>query len=296
MTQTIALSGDRINYNRIKDQNNCNVGYLGLCSNQNLYPGRYFRAHRDPNINWLYERLQDHKHGKADVSDAGMVYYLFTGDENASPSKLDKFFDFGILLPDEEITESIDITAGHVRIYPQRRYLLNYTTVPEKPWDDFMTWTTSNAEVAYVSPTGRLVGVAPGTATITVKAGIDNRTDKINVTVAELSGCTECSATCDLIEKDGLLVFEAERFELKGKWELVENDNYASGGKYITYTGANSYKTPNLTHEISYTFHINNPGRYTVKWFMRQPEEAEGDKSTTKATATTTIRKIAKAS
>jgi hypothetical protein len=30
--------------------------------------------------------------GKADVSDSGMVYYLLTNDQNATPAKLRTFF------------------------------------------------------------------------------------------------------------------------------------------------------------------------------------------------------------
>ncbi|MGQ1783988.1 T9SS type A sorting domain-containing protein [Saccharicrinis sp. GN24d3] len=279
MTQCIELSGNRLNYKLIKDQNTCDIGYQGLCSNQNAYPWRNFKDHRDPNMVWLYERMQDHKHGKYDVSDAGMVYYLLKNNENASPSALDDFFGYGILLPGDELTEAIDITKESVTIFPQRRYQLSFSTVPEEPWDDFMSWTTSNAEVAYVSPAGKLVGVTPGTATISVRAGIDEIIDQIEVKVVSVSKCETCSEDCDLVEKDGLLVFEAERFDLKGSWQVVSGDNYASGGKYITYMGANSYNSQNLANEISYTFTINNPGRYTVKWFMRQPDEAEGDLS-----------------
>lgn len=278
-SDVMTLSGDRIKYKKIADQNTCEIGYKGLCSNTNAYPWRNFKDHRDPNLVWLYERMQDHKHGKYDVSDAGMFYYLLKNNESASPSALDNFFDFGILLPGEEITSNIDITKASITIYPQRGYQLEYSTTPKVPWDNFMTWKTSNAEVAYVSPTGRIVGVSPGIATITVTAGIENKKDEITVKVEPASNCQECSETCELSEVDGLFVFEAERFNLKGQWEVVSGDNYASGGKYITYNGPNSYGSQNLANEISYTFHINTPGMYTVKWFMRQPYEAEGDLS-----------------
>ncbi|WP_066633400.1 Ig-like domain-containing protein [Labilibacter marinus] len=279
MTQCITLSGNRINYKLIKDQNTCNIGYQGLCSNTNFFQWQFLRDHRDPNLVWLWDRMHDHKHGKADVSDAGLIFYLLKNNENGSPSTLKTFFDYGILLPGDEIIENINITDQSVTIFPQRRYQLSFTTMPAEPWDNFYTWTTSNAEVAYISPTGRLVGVSPGSAKITIHGGVDGTTDEIDIKVISDSNCEDCTATCELIEKDGLLVFEAERFNLKGAWEVVENDNYASGGKYITYTGSNSYNNQNLANEISYTFTITNPGRYTVKWFMRQPDEAEGDLS-----------------
>ncbi len=88
-----------------------------------------------------------------------------------------------------------------------------------------------------------------------------------------------CSGTCDLAEREGLLVIEAERFNLKGKWRIVEGDPVASSGKYIEYYGPNSYQSQNPAHEIDYTFNIQTPGRYTFKWFMRQPDDAEGDLS-----------------
>lgn len=89
---------------------------------------------------------------------------------------------------------------------------------------------------------------------------------------------TIAQTNCDPEEVDGLLVFEAERFELKGAWKLGEDADKASGGKYIYFDGANSYQNVNSANNISYTFKINNPGTYNLKWTMRQPaEEAGGD-------------------
>ncbi|MEN0045523.1 MAG: T9SS type A sorting domain-containing protein [Bacteroidota bacterium] len=82
---------------------------------------------------------------------------------------------------------------------------------------------------------------------------------------------------CDPEEVDGLLVFEAERFELNGDWKLGEEEG-ASGGKYIYFDGPNSYQQYKESNVISYDFKINNPGTYSFKWVMRQPaEEAGGD-------------------
>jgi hypothetical protein len=83
---------------------------------------------------------------------------------------------------------------------------------------------------------------------------------------------------CSIINKDGLLIIEAESFDLKGKWRVVE-DTKASGGKYIEYYGPNSYNTQNLAHEITVKFKVDKASKYLVKWYMRQPEHAEGDKS-----------------
>ncbi|NIJ44233.1 hypothetical protein FHR24_000672 [Wenyingzhuangia heitensis] len=91
------------------------------------------------------------------------------------------------------------------------------------------------------------------------------------------NGDNETPTACNITTKDGLLILEGESFELQGKWGVVA-DEKASGGKYIEYTGANNYNSPNLTHEISVKFYVPAKAGYRVKWFMRQPpEEASGD-------------------
>ncbi|WP_109830530.1 Ig-like domain-containing protein [Reichenbachiella versicolor] len=286
LAEAITLSGDRITHTQIADQRQCNIGYKGFCQKDKIFQWSFLRDHRDENLKWLYKRIQEQGGDpvNVNVSDAGMVFYLLKGNETGSPNAVKNYIDYGILLEGDEIIESIDITEKDVTIFPKRRYQLNYTTTPVDPWDGFYSWTTSNSSIAYISPTGRVIGVSPGKATITLTGGINDAKTTVDVIVLAEEACESCSESCELIEKDGLLVFEAERFNLKGKWEVVEGDNYASGGKYLTYTGPNSYKTQNLANEISYTFKINNPGKYQVKWFMRQPdelhgEEVEGDKS-----------------
>ena len=88
----------------------------------------------------------------------------------------------------------------------------------------------------------------------------------------------ETDKVCKIVNKDGLLIIEAESFDLKGKWRIKE-DEKASGNKYIEYYGANSYNAQNLDNEISVKFTVDKASKYLVKWYMRQPDEAEGDKS-----------------
>ncbi|WNH11915.1 hypothetical protein [Thalassobellus suaedae] len=83
---------------------------------------------------------------------------------------------------------------------------------------------------------------------------------------------------CTITNKDGLLIIEAEGFELKGNWRIVEDDK-ASNGKYIEYFGANQYQTQNLANEITVKFKVTASGNYRVRWYMRQPETVEDDKS-----------------
>ncbi|WP_298533623.1 hypothetical protein [uncultured Algibacter sp.] len=83
---------------------------------------------------------------------------------------------------------------------------------------------------------------------------------------------------CKITNLDGLIIIEAENFELKGQWRIKE-DEKASGGKYIEYYGPNSYNNQNLSNEITVKFTVDKASHYRVRWFMRQPDEAEGDKS-----------------
>ena len=41
-------------------------------------------------MRWIYGRMRTS--GKPDVSDSGVVYYLLTNDQNATPSKFRTFF------------------------------------------------------------------------------------------------------------------------------------------------------------------------------------------------------------
>ena len=83
---------------------------------------------------------------------------------------------------------------------------------------------------------------------------------------------------CKIIAKNGLLIIEAENFNLKGQWRIKE-DKKASGGKYIEYYGKNSYNSPNSGSEISVKFTVDAASSYLVRWYMRQPEDVAGDLS-----------------
>jgi len=95
--QVIELSGDRIQFKRIKDQNapkdNPKVGWHTL---QDWSHWDWLKEHRDPNVAWIWESMKKHQHNKADISDAGMMYYLITGDESGSPAKFQAFIGGGI--------------------------------------------------------------------------------------------------------------------------------------------------------------------------------------------------------
>lgn len=97
MQQAIDLSEGRINYKRIKDQNAMNNPDQLWCSKENFSVWYWMRDSEDPNIRWIYERMLVNRKGHADISDAGMLYYLLVGDEDGSPEKFREFLGDSIL-------------------------------------------------------------------------------------------------------------------------------------------------------------------------------------------------------
>ncbi len=97
MEQAIARSGGRINYRRIKDQNGSNDPDKLWNSLKDFSVWYWMRDSKDPNIRWIYSRMEVNAKGHADISDAGLVFYLLLGDEDGSPSKLRDFFGKSIL-------------------------------------------------------------------------------------------------------------------------------------------------------------------------------------------------------
>ncbi|MEM6632392.1 MAG: carbohydrate-binding protein [Bacteroidota bacterium] len=78
-------------------------------------------------------------------------------------------------------------------------------------------------------------------------------------------------------EKSGILVIEAESLPIQAPWRVVQ-DNKATGGAYITWTGGNSYgKADKGITAVSIT--INKTGKYRFLWHMRQPDGVKSDLS-----------------
>ena len=96
MAQAIEYSDNLLNYKKIKDQNGEWPPHVLWNSKTDFSPWYWLRDHGDPNLNWLYERMRAHAYGKADISDAGMVYWLLLGDEDGNPSKFKEFIRQGI--------------------------------------------------------------------------------------------------------------------------------------------------------------------------------------------------------
>ncbi|WP_440875077.1 hypothetical protein [Thalassotalea sp. PLHSN55] len=95
--EAITLSGDRLNYKLIQDQNAKWDANKLWNSEHDWSVWQWMVKHPDPSVRWLHERLKRHTKGIADCSDAGLVFYLLTGDDNGSPSKLQSFIGSGII-------------------------------------------------------------------------------------------------------------------------------------------------------------------------------------------------------
>lgn len=109
MRDAIACSNGMLNYKRIKDQNGAWDPAVLWNSGTDFAPWHWLRHHRDPNMQWLYARMQAHAGGKADISDAGMVYWLLTGDEDGNPAKFRSFIGRGV--PAKETYETRNDTV-----------------------------------------------------------------------------------------------------------------------------------------------------------------------------------------
>ncbi|MBB6431691.1 hypothetical protein [Algisphaera agarilytica] len=176
------FENDGMGYIKIKDQNASEKPQVLWHAGKAFHVFGFLRESPDPDFRWLYTRIQAHTYNKADVSDAGMVYFLLLNDENGSPNKL--------------------------------RNLMGESMGPLE-----------------------------------------------DLVVGEMTG--------------NLIVVEAERMDIGSGWE-IKKDKLASGGFYVTYTANNSYQKV-TGHRLKGKIKIKEPGRYTIKWSMRQPDGVAGD-------------------
>ena len=89
--QVLELSENRLHFERIKDQNMKNNPNLGLSSNHDWSVWDWLKNHEDPDIAWIWVCMKKHSEKRADISDAGMIYYLLTGDADGNPKKIEAF-------------------------------------------------------------------------------------------------------------------------------------------------------------------------------------------------------------
>ncbi|MCL2843364.1 MAG: S-layer homology domain-containing protein [Oscillospiraceae bacterium] len=89
----------------------------------------------------------------------------------------------GVPLPDTPITSVAIAPANNFQLAVGAARQLTANVLPAYANNQNVTWSSSNTAVARVDAAGRVTGVAPGTATITVRTEIGNRVASVTVTV-----------------------------------------------------------------------------------------------------------------
>ncbi|MEM1026843.1 MAG: hypothetical protein AAGJ38_02055, partial [Planctomycetota bacterium] len=330
-----------LGYLKIRDQNASEHEHYLWHSGKNFEVWAFLRDSQHSDFRWLFERIKAHTYGKSDVSDAGMVYYLLTGDDEGSPSKLKSFLGDGIV-PDparSRTADSVktikmtakdhfldrdiagfapsyydaarDAIAVNAAKYPNAFAASQATFVGASgTYDVTLTALTEiDGESTYrLAVDGKLIGESKNLPSesdyapqkhlfrkVRLNNGAEVRVSSNSVSNGKVpegdafafargrwreisfrpKQFDETSATDTTI--DNLIVIQAEHMERTSGWEIRMGDA-ASSNRYVVYTGSNSFKdvTP---HRLQTTFTVHQPGRYTVKWLMRQPEEVPGDQA-----------------
>ncbi|KXX69404.1 hypothetical protein AVL50_19175 [Flammeovirga sp. SJP92] len=118
------------NFLRIKDQNQSSNLTQGWSTNNvngvNDYTQwTWMRDHVDADVNFLWDRMNINSHSKADISDAGMIWFLLYGDQNGNPSKLKTQFVNGVVeseAPDSDYCPAIEsYETGGVMVFEAER-------------------------------------------------------------------------------------------------------------------------------------------------------------------------------
>lgn len=88
-----------VHWVQIQDQNRllAHSPYGQPAKPQEFWPYFWMRDSSDPKVRFLYERIQVST--RPDPSDAGMAYFLVTGDEQADPAKLKRLLDEKVVPP-----------------------------------------------------------------------------------------------------------------------------------------------------------------------------------------------------
>jgi hypothetical protein len=103
---SLARSGNRIHYKKIKDQNDKNNAHHLWHSGSEFSVWYWMRDHPDESVRWMYARLKAHSGNVADISDCGLLYYLLWGDDDGSPSKFKAFIEKGISAHEQSVPVS----------------------------------------------------------------------------------------------------------------------------------------------------------------------------------------------
>jgi hypothetical protein len=104
-----------VNWVQIKDQNRLlsTSPYRQVAQPEGWQPYHWMRDSADAKVKFLWERLQVST--RPDPSDAGMAYFVLTGDEEATPEKLRRLIDEGVVPPPVSVRTSVRLEAENFR-------------------------------------------------------------------------------------------------------------------------------------------------------------------------------------
>lgn len=125
-------------------------------------------------------------------------------------------------------TTGVKLDKTEVSIFPGEQVELKATVDPENSTSTYKTWTSSDPKIATVDVWGRVDGVSPGVATITVTTASGKKTASCKVTVKEIE------ATAIALNKKEATVYIDETETLT----VTFTPNDASD-KTVTWTSSN---------------------------------------------------------
>ncbi len=190
MEQAIALSDEKIQYKRIKDQNAQWDPNALWNSKKNTAVWKWMLDSKDPNINWLYETMSHHPQGHYDISDCGMLYYLLTGDEDGSPSKFKTFLGDEIVPNSYVYPKTITTETPDLLVFEGYQNQIKATILPELTSDKHIKWTSDNEAVATVF-NGVVTGIKPGETKISAITQDGRKKTSVSVKVEPLKTGTQ---------------------------------------------------------------------------------------------------------
>ncbi|WP_303317431.1 Ig-like domain-containing protein [Flavivirga abyssicola] len=174
----------------------------------------------------------------------------------------------------------LNVTPETVELEKGKTVTLGRLVLPAEATNKTVTWSSSAPDIATVSANGVVTAIAEGLATITGTTQEGGFTDSAVVTVV-LPEVIDLG--CPFIEKDGLLVIEAES-ALNYNEALFTHETAQvgttthTGTGYLRYGGPNHFGAQVAIHTIAYKIKITNPGVYRFLWRnVRDPQAATGD-------------------
>ena len=136
----------------------------------------------------------------------------------------------------------VEITPESATVKVGKTTTLTATVAPSNATNKNVTWTSSNANIASVDTTGKVIGVAAGTATITVTTEDGGFTDTCAVTVEESNDVKYELATT--LEDGGAY--------------LIVNTNPPGAAYALKHPGTNATNIANVNYKTSVTIESGN--------------------------------------